>query len=90
MAEEGSSALEDVMERLQAQLNAALAAREQEEQELAVSQRQTESAVSQLRDAQLRMDHLQASHKPPLPSGHIPQALLRIFLPRRDHVTCYT
>ncbi len=50
------------MDRLQAQLDAALAAREQEEMELAVSQRQTESAVSQLRDAQRRMDEIEASH----------------------------
>ncbi len=58
-AEEGPSALEDVVERLQAQLDAALAAREQEEQELAVSQRQTESAVGQLREAHLRMDEME-------------------------------
>lgn len=60
--DEASSALEDVVERLQAQLDAALAAREQEETELVASQRQTESAVSQLRDAQRRMDEVEASH----------------------------
>lgn len=59
MSDEGPSALEDVVERLQAQLEAALAAREQEERELMVSQRQTDSAVNQLREAQLRMDHLE-------------------------------
>lgn len=68
------------MERLQAQLDAALAAREQEEMELAVSQRQTESAVSQLRDAQRRMDEVEASQNVQPERSEVPNSITCCYI----------
>jgi septal ring factor EnvC (AmiA/AmiB activator) len=51
--------VEEAAEALQAQLEAAMAAKEEVEQQLRASQQQTDSAVRQLCDAQQHLDDIQ-------------------------------
>ena len=50
---------QELVEVLQSQLEAALTEKDSMEHQLRVSQRQTDSAVNQLRDMQIRLDGMQ-------------------------------